>query len=460
MKKIIITFISVLVFASLSLTACNSIPQTTLLPTKAVQSDSDLIKVLAIESFLADIAQNVAGDRLRVETLIPIGTDPHAFEPTPQDVAKIADSQVLIANGAGLEEWLAKMVTNVGGERTIIEAAAGLTSREGEEAVMSPEEKSESICTQLGELTAEEEIMTGADVANAVEMHTEHKTEAAESENEAELLNLRLNPAADGGYLGYVQFDVATDGEYTIVSNVDTVTVTGASGMVLDAKDILSVNCLGLSKAISLDLEPGAYIICLSSSANETTPFFAGSAGGHHHHDGDPHFWLDPLSVVKYVENICDGLIATDPAGKETYTQNAIVYTNQLKELNTWIEQQVSTIPEDRRLIVTNHESFGYFADRYGFKIIGTIIPSVSTGASPSAQQLARLVDHIRETGAPAIFLETGSNPQLAEQVARETGVKVVDELYTHSITGSDGNAPNYIDMMKYNVNAIVEALK
>jgi len=109
---------------------------------------------------------------------------------------------------------------------------------------------------------------------------------------------------------------------------------------------------------------------------------------------------------------------------------------------------------------VTNHESFGYFADRYGFKIIGTIIPSVSTGASPSAQQLARLVDHIRETGAPAIFLETGSNPQLAEQVARETGVKVVDELYTHSITGSDGNAPNYIDMMKYNVNAIVEALK
>jgi ABC-type Zn uptake system ZnuABC Zn-binding protein ZnuA len=180
MKKIIITFISVLVFASLSLTACNSIPQTTLLPTKAVQSDSDLIKVLAIESFLADIAQNVAGDRLRVETLIPIGTDPHAFEPTPQDVAKIADSQVLIANGAGLEEWLAKMVTNVGGERTIIEAAAGLTSREGEEAVMSPEEKSESICTQLGELTAEEEIMTGADVANAVEMHTEHKTEAAE----------------------------------------------------------------------------------------------------------------------------------------------------------------------------------------------------------------------------------------------------------------------------------------
>jgi manganese/iron transport system substrate-binding protein len=120
----------------------------------------------------------------------------------------------------------------------------------------------------------------------------------------------------------------------------------------------------------------------------------------------------------------------------------------------------VTTIPEERRLIVTNHESFGYFADRYDFKFIGTIIPSVSTGSSPSAQQLARLVDHIRETGAIAIFLETGSNPKLAEQIAQETGVKVVSDLYTHSITEPGGKAPTYIDMMKYNVQTIVEALK
>ena len=87
-------------------------------------------KVLAVETFLADIAQNVAGDRLAVEALIPIGVDPHAFEPTPTDIRKVAESQVLIANGAGFESFLQKLLENAGVKRLIIEAAAGLTSRQ------------------------------------------------------------------------------------------------------------------------------------------------------------------------------------------------------------------------------------------------------------------------------------------------------------------------------------------
>jgi ABC-type Zn uptake system ZnuABC Zn-binding protein ZnuA len=131
-----------------------------------------------------------------------------------------------------------------------------------------------------------------------------------------------------------------------------------------------------------------------------------------------------------------------------------------LKALDAWIVEQVGQIPPERRLLVTNHESMGYFADRYGFKIVGAILPSVSTGSSPSAQELAQLVDHIRASGAPAIFLETGANPQLAEQLARETGIKVVTQIYTHSITAPDGDTPTYIDMMRYNVKTIVEALR
>jgi len=122
--------------------------------------------------------------------------------------------------------------------------------------------------------------------------------------------------------------------------------------------------------------------------------------------------------------------------------------------------EQVKQIPPERRLLVTNHESMGYFADRYGFKIVGTILPSVSTGASPSAQDLAQLVDKIRSSGARAIFLETGSSSQLADQVARETGIKVETGLRSHSITGPDGDATTYIEMMRFNVDAIVAALK
>jgi ABC-type Zn uptake system ZnuABC Zn-binding protein ZnuA len=107
-------------------------------------------------------------------------------------------------------------------------------------------------------------------------------------------------------------------------------------------------------------------------------------------------------------------------------------------------------------MLVTNHESLGYFADRYGFTVVGAVIPSVSTDASPTAQQMAALIEQIKATGAPAIFLEAGANPQLAQQVAAETGVKVVTDLYTHSLSAPGGPAPTYIDMMKYNVSQIV----
>ena len=286
------------------------------------QSTPDgLPKVLAVENFLADIAQNVAGDRIKVDSLIPIGVDPHAFEPVPQDVARIADSNLLIDNGAGLEEsWLQKTLANAGGNRLVVEASSGLASR-------SP---------RSGEL---------------------------------------VTPGAQGATI-------------------------------------------------------------------------------------DPHFWLDPTQVITYTQNIRDGLIQADPAGKDVYTRNAEAYITQLKALDQWVADQISQIPAGRRLLVTNHESLGYYADRYGFSIVGAIIPSVSPEASSSAQQIAHLIDQIKATQAPAIFLEAGSNPQLADQIALETGVKVVTDLYTHFLTGPSGSAPTYIEMIKYNTRTIVAALK
>lgn len=262
------------------------------------------MNVLAVESFLADIAQNVAGQRLEVETLVPPGVDPHTFQPTPQDVIKIANSRVLIANGGGLEEWLQEIIDNAGGERLVIEAAQGISG----------------------------------------------------------------NPARPD----------------------------------------------------------------------------------------DPHFWLDPNHVISYTQQIQDGFMVVDPQGEAEYSQNTADYVLKLKELDAWIADQVEQIPPERRLLVTNHESFGYFADRYGFNIIGTIIPSASAGASPSAQQLVQLVEAIKAINTPAIFLESGTNPDLAEQVAREAGVEVIVDLLTHSILPPDG----YIEMMQYNTLAIVEALK
>ena len=249
-------------------------------------------------------------------------------------------------------------------------------------------------------------------------------------------------------------------GDFILASAGGRLTLTGLDGQAVEVEETLRLECGGLSEANIVELTPAEYVLGLSGFAGETAPLLFGAAGGHHHDAGDPHFWLDPISVIKYTENIRDALSQVDPAGKELYAKNAETYIGKLRELDAWITGQVQTVPESRRLLVTNHESFGYFADRYGFRVVGTVIPSVSTGASPSAQQLASLVDHLKATEAPAIFLETGANPQLANQLAQETGITVVNDLYTHSVTESSGNAPTYIDMMRYNVQKIVEALK
>ena len=173
----------------------------------------------------------------------------------------------------------------------------------------------------------------------------------------------------------------------------------------------------------------------------------------------DPHIWLDPNNVIVYVENIREALTHFDPAGAAVYQANAEAYGTELKSLDAWIVEQVNQIPAEKRLLVTNHEAFGYFATRYSFTIAGTVIESFSSDASPSAQQMAALIDQIKASGAPAIFLDAADNTTFAQQIADETGVRVVTDLHLESLT--DGApAATYIDMMKNNVTQIVNALK
>jgi ABC-type Zn uptake system ZnuABC Zn-binding protein ZnuA len=174
----------------------------------------------------------------------------------------------------------------------------------------------------------------------------------------------------------------------------------------------------------------------------------------------DPHYWLDPTLVKTYVANIRGAFVEADPAGAAEYKVNAAAYARRLDELDAWIRGQVATVPAADRQLVMNHVSHGYFADRYGFRIAGAVIPSVSTGASPTAKQLSELTAAIRESGAGAIFVEIEENPKLAQQIAAETGIVVVDDLLDHSLTEPDGVAPTYIDMMRFDTQRIVEALR
>jgi zinc/manganese transport system substrate-binding protein len=300
MKRIFCSII-IITLAVFFLTACGS----------ASKSSDGRLRVLASTTFLADITQNIAGDRVQVDSLLPFGADPHAYQAAPADVARIEESNLLILNGLDYETFIKSLLKNAGGKRLTVEATAG------------------------------------------------------------------ISPRKDAG--------------------------------------------------------------------NE--------------HGIDPHMWLDPNLAVRYVENIRDGLIQVDPNGAQIYKINADRYIAQLNELDRWIVEQVNTIPAERRLLVTNHEAVGYFAERYGFKVVGAVIPSMSTEAGTSAKEMAALIEQIKATGAPAIFLDKVENPKLANQIAAETNVKVVNDLYLESLT-KGAPAATYIDMMKHNITRIVDGLK
>ncbi len=180
---------------------------------------------------------------------------------------------------------------------------------------------------------------------------------------------------------------------------------------------------------------------------------------GHGHGELDPHFWFDPIRVKQAVNSIAAHLSGIDPAGQTLYRENAAAYGQELDELHSWIEGEVATLPVDHRLLVTSHDSFQYFAQRYGFEVVGAIMP-VTTEIEPTAMELAELVETIEHSGAHAVFAEKSQTDRLAQQVANETGAQLIGGLYTGSLGPEGGEAGTYLDFMRYNVSTIVGVLQ
>jgi len=288
----------------------------------------DKLSVVATTTLVGDVVAQVGGDVIDLTVLLPVGADPHVFDPSPQDMAKVADANVIFANGAGLEAFLERLLENAGGDADVIHVSEGLKFIEAEH----------------------------------------HEDDEHEDEDE--------------------------------------------------------------------------------------------HADEDHHHEGiDPHTWTDPNNVLRWVDNIEAALVRHDPAHAADYKANADAYRAQLRELDAWVRVQVAAIPAENRKLVTDHETFAYFAQRYGFEQVGAVVPGYSTAAQPSAQDLADLEDRIRAYGVKAVFVGSTVNPALAQRVAEDTGIKLVF-LYTGSLTAPGGEADSYLSYVKYNVMAIVEGLR
>ena len=339
-------------------------------------AEGSRLQVVASTNIIADVVAKVGGDSIDIFSLIPIGADPHSFEPTPRDLVLLNGAHVIFVTGLGLEEQLEPIIDSLDSEGVVVSVNTGVdTSKLGDEIHEDDDEHSDEIHEDGDEHSDE---IHEDDDEHSDEIHEdddEHSDEIHKEEHEG------------------------------------------------DHED---------------------------REGDED----------HHHHEGaDPHTWFSIHAVEQWVENIEHVLRALDPANAAIYTANAQAYLVELEALAEEVEALLAALPAEKRKLVTDHDSFGYFAAAYDFDVVGTIIPSFSTLASPSAGELAKLQDQIEEEGVQAIFVGTTITPDIAQQLAADTGIQIVI-LYTGSLSDEGGPAASYIDFMRYNVTAIVNALK
>ena len=281
----------------------------------AGEGRGDRPRAVATYSVIYDFARQIAGDRAEVSSLVPVGTDPHTYEPKPGDIRRLAYADLVFYNGFNLELWFDRLVQGSGTRATIVVASQGV----------------------------------------------------------APIL----------------------------------------------IRDPLS------------------------------------------RYDGapDPHAWMDVEHVIlHYVPSIRDAFIAVDPGGAEAYRRNAARYVAELEALDAWIRTLTLRIPPERRKLVTTENALRYFAERYGFEVVGWIF-TLAPEAEPSARRIIELIERIQADKVPALFVDLTLNPKLMEQISRETGVPISGALYIDTLGAPGSGADSYVGMMRANVHLLVEGL-
>ena len=364
------------------------------------------LNVVTTNNIVADWVRNIGGDDVEVFSLLSVGADPHTYQPGARDVTQIADADLVLSIGLGLEgAWLQELLHNAAKDpSTVIELGEGIDPIEFAATHAEEVELLEDLAhivheVEEGEITAVEGLMEIGELMASMEMEEEGDHHGEEEEVPDMVIEL----------LEQAQAGTITPEE--VIEEIEHLTEEGEEE--------------------------------------------------HHDHGHgleDPHFWFDPIRVQSAVNDIAGRLAALDPDRADSFLQNADSYNRELAELDSWTMTRVTEVPEDRRLLVTSHDSFGYFAVRYGFIVVGVVL-STTTDVEPSASDLAELAHEVEELQVPAVFGETTVTERLAQAVAEESGADLV-RLYSGSLGAEGGDADTYITMVRANVDRIVAALQ
>ena len=233
-------------------------------------------------------------------------------------------------------------------------------------------------------------------------------------------------------------------------SDVHVYTPTPHDARDVGAARLLIINGLGLEGWMPRLLQASGSKAQIVTASQGIAPRQRGA-------DVDPHAWQSVENAKIYVRNIREAMTAVDPADAAVFKANAERYQAELDALDGEARAAIAKIPSARRKVISTHDAFGYFADAYGVEFIAPL--GVSTETEPSARDVAEIIEQVRRTRIPAVFLENFNDDRLVGRIAAETGTKVGGTLYSDALSDENGQAPTYIDMVRHNIKALTSAL-
>lgn len=426
-------------------------------------------KVVATFSILGDMVERVGGDHIELTTIVGPDGDAHVYQPTPQDARAVSEADVLIVNGLEFEGWLERLTEAAGFDGELVVATAGIDAIPFEEGGEDDDEHDDHADhdehghgEHAFEWAGVFDLAAGtykwsfakvdggyADPAMKMVILEASDIEASEELAEGLLAAETSVDKADGDVL------VASDAAYTL--NFD------------DTKD-MTVFTVEIAKAgqytfftehMPFEFEADEHFFKDLAAADvepiAQEPDADHGHHGHHHGAFDPHAWQSIDNALVYVDNIATALAAADSDHTEMFNANRDGYVAELKALDAEIDGLMTALPEEDRTVVTAHDAFGYFAATYDIKFLAPV--GMSTESEASAADVAKLITQIREEGIKAVFVEAITDNRLLEQIANETGASIGGTLFSDALSGEDGPASTYVDMMRHNAQTLAGAL-
>ncbi|RAS67349.1 anchored repeat ABC transporter substrate-binding protein [Lentzea atacamensis] len=478
---------------------------------------SDGVAVVTTTEILADLVRNVGGERVRVDSLVPPGGDPHSYEPVPADAKKVAKADVTFTNHLLLEEQrLIKAIDANIRPGTPNASLAEASETYGAHVIPLVEnigldvlwlglrvrgDGKEKGATRTSDirLTATAVEGPGALVAYLTETLGKPVVYFNSQDGLSDTDATTLPPAAHT----HINWAFTKPGVYKLTLAASLIRGEGVAPTPLGTSTFtfaVGVNPAGVAKTVladghtdlTIDLDSGELytlndipgggkqnvvaaadaVIEVPNKAIVTVPddprfSFLGQAGGtvhqlpqavlgkHVHGEIDPHLWQNVRNARAYVELIRDTIRGADPSGAEIYDRNARAYLDRLDELDAHVRETVARIPRERRQLITTHDGFGYFAAAYEMTVAGFVVPNPAQ--EPSVEDVRKLSETVRNLKVPAVFME----PNLAQrasvlnQVAKDQSVDVC-VLYGDSF---DDRVQSYVDMMRHNADEVHRCL-